>query len=367
MTQAISQVLPLPFLLATDGSPSAWLAQRLLYPIAQAAQQETSETATITILIVQPRRSSRSQRQLRARRATPPPTEAIAPSELSPAQTVEVVTQATELAESPEQLATRIQADFPTHLVTALQIRRGKPATEILNCARLLQTGLIAVGHRGSGGVRERLLGSVSSVIARYAPCSVLIARNSASTDQNEPHLNHVLLVVDGSPASRSAIAAAQQLLAAGIRQLTVLCVQPPLNANYLFGPFVTPTPSWQLNQSLQAAQKEQGEQILQQASKQFNPSELKIQTLLQIGEPGPLICQTAHQHQADLVLLGSGSARRSLLAPLQSLRRHRSQSSQRPAPLRNTRLSATEDYTIHHAPCPVLLCRTAINNHQTP
>jgi nucleotide-binding universal stress UspA family protein len=133
------------------------------------------------------------------------------------------------------------------------------------------------------------------------------------------------------------------------------------LNANYLFGPFVTPTPSWQLSRSLQAVQKEQSEYLLQQAKKDLNLPQLDVQMLAQTGEPGPLICQVAQQQQSHLIIIGSDATRRSLLAPLQNLRKAKPAAIklENRRPLRNTRLSATEDYTIHHAPCPVLLCRT--------
>jgi nucleotide-binding universal stress UspA family protein len=183
------------------------------------------------------------------------------------------------------------------------------------------------------------------------------------------PRLHHLLLVVNESPATQQAIATVRQLLPAGVRQLTILYAQQPLNADYLFGPFATPTPSWQLNQSLQDAQKEQGDGILEQARAAFSAPTVDVHTLRQIGDPGPLICQTAQQQQVDLIVLGGNAMQRWLrlpagdgLFPLQSFWRSKPVDAEvvKPPPaLRNTRLSAAEDYTLHHAPCPVLLCRS--------
>ncbi|HEY9847763.1 MAG TPA: universal stress protein, partial [Candidatus Caenarcaniphilales bacterium] len=119
-------------------------------------------------------------------------------------------------------------------------------------------------------------------------------------------------------------------------QRVTILCVQPPLTTQYLFGPYATPTPGRQLMQSLQQAQKEQSEQLIHQAQAVLNLPGLTLQTFAQISEPGPLICQVAQQQGVNLILL----------------------SSDRRAPLGNIRLGATGDYVIHHAPCPVLLCR---------
>ena len=268
-----------------------------------------------------------------------------------------------------EQLTQLIRRDFPADFPLSLQVRYGRPTTEILNCARTSGAGLIAVGHRGTGGVRELLLGSVSTAIARYAPCSVLVARsipkpapgNHAAAPALDPasaKLTHVLVAIDGSHASRQALATVKYLRAAGIETVTLLHIQPPLNTNYLVAPFVAHSPSWQLSQSLQAAQREQGEQVLRKAAALLADTDLHVQTRLHVGEAGPSICQIAQAMGADLILLGNDAARRSLLSPLQAMRLPRRNATQNRPILRNTRLSVTDDYVIHYAPCPVLLCR---------
>ena len=374
MTQTTSPVLLPPFLLATDGSSSAHLAQKLLVTIAQTvqAQQNGNGRSLVTVVTVQPRRSSRSRRVTQpATVATPSPQ----PKQETLPLAVDGVTETTVAATqalNAEDVAKTAQTSFPTHLPLAVQVRQGRPAIEILNCARTLRAGLIAVGSRGTSGKRGRLMGSVAAVIARYAPCSVLVARDTALMSPTgtvaEPSLHHLLLVVDDTPATRQAIAATWQLLPAGVQQITILYAQHPVNADYLFGPFATPTPSWQLTQSLQEAQKEQSETILEDAKAAFKVLDIEVHTLRQTGDPGPLICQVAQQRQVDLIVLGGNATRRWLPLPtgdgrfsLQSFRRSKPVEAalvkQTPV-LRNTRLSATEDYTLHHAPCPILLCR---------
>jgi nucleotide-binding universal stress UspA family protein len=357
MDSAASPILFPPLLMATDGSPSARLAQKWLYLIAQTLQPsgvELNGQPLVTALTIQPRHSSRSNRLLRRIRRVP----AGSPDHTSD-RPVATDTVAESLL-SEEHLAELLHADFPADFPLSMQVRSGRPATEILNCARTLGAGLIAVGSRGTGGMRELLLGSISAVVARYASCSVLVARGPSDTAVS---LNHVLVVVGASIATQAAIAATRQLIPAGIQQVTILYIQPFLNTGYLFGPFAAPTPSWQLNQSLQKVQKEQGEHILNLAKAALEAPSLQIQTLLQTSEPGPLICQVAQQQGVDLVILGSDRKRRSLLPPLPA--RHKpknrdaSQEELRPV-LRNARLNPTEDFVIHHAPCPVLLCRPA-------
>ena len=374
MTQTTVPALLPPFLLATDGSSSAHLAQKLLATIAQTVQtqQNGNGRSLVTVVTVQPRRSSRS-RLTQPSPSLPPSSQANQAT--VPLTTVEEATETTTSTQTPnaEAIAKTVQNNFPTHLPLAVQVRQGRPAIEILNCARTLQAGLIAVGSRGTSGKRGRLLGSVAAVIARYAPCSVLVARAPALTTATEaivePSFHHLLLVVDDSPATRLAIATTRQLLPVGVKRVTILYAQHPVNADYLFGPFATPTPSWQLTQSLQEAQKEQSETILEHAKAAFSALDVDIHTLRQTGDPGPLICQVAQQQQVDLIVLGGNATRRWLPLPagdgrfsLQSFRRSKPMDAtlvKQPPALRNTRLSATEDYTLHHAPCPILLCRT--------
>jgi nucleotide-binding universal stress UspA family protein len=206
--------------------------------------------------------------------------------------------------------------------------------------------------------MQELLLGSVSTVIARYAPCSVLIAR-ATEAKVTAPTWDHVLLIVDKTGVTAQAVATIHQLLTIGIQRVTAICVQPPVATNYLYGPLFTPTPSWQFNQSLQAVQREEVEQLLQQVQVALEREGTVIDTQWHVGDAGPTICQIAEQLKVDVIVTGSDATRRSLLNPLSSLRKS-SQADKQRASLRNTRLTPTEDYLIHHAPCAILLCRRA-------
>ncbi|AFY68030.1 universal stress protein [Geitlerinema sp. PCC 7407] len=323
----MTQTLPLvsPLLVATDGSPSALLAQRLVYPLASVVKMRDREPV-LHCLTVEPRPSRR-----RAAEAEPPDPEE-ASGEAAPTASQNAVLEA-------------IAADLPADLSVSLQVRQGRPANEILRYARRTRPGLIALGQHGVGGVRELLLGSVSSAIARYADCPILIARHPETEAPTEARWQRILLVVNGFPATKQAIALTRQILPIGVQHVSIFCVQPPLTSQYLFGPFATPTPNSQLTLSLQQVQHEQSEQLIHQAEAALADSGIDVSSQIQIGEPGPLICQLAQHHQSDLIIVGSD---------------------RRPA-FRNIRLNATGDYLIHHAPCPVLLCRNPQNDTAHP
>ena len=56
-------------------------------------------------------------------------------------------------------------------------VREGAPKMVILDCATEWRADLIVVGSHGRKGVTRFVLGSVSEAVARYAHCSVEIAR----------------------------------------------------------------------------------------------------------------------------------------------------------------------------------------------
>jgi nucleotide-binding universal stress UspA family protein len=344
MSQSTPLLLSPPLLLATDGSDSARMAQRILSPIAQLLDQQSTnyDRSILNVLTVQPRSPGWRKTGLRSltRRLS-----RVSPLEPRPITLLD--TQVGGIDSSIEPLMQTVNAELPPGVAASFELRQGRPAIEILKYARTIHAGLIAIGQQADNSTQKFSLGAVSATVARYAPCHVLIARSNDIAPNEQPGWHHILLVVDSSLAAKQAIALTQQLVPIGIQKITLLCIQPPLTTSYLYGPFTSPTPNWHLSQSLQAAQKEQSEQLIQQACNALKRPHLQIHPLIQTGEPGPLICQVAQQQQVDIVLLGSNTLKHAVST------NHRRQL------LRNVRLSPTADYVIHHAPCPVLLCRT--------
>jgi nucleotide-binding universal stress UspA family protein len=240
-----------------------------------------------------------------------------------------------------------------------------RPAAMILRDADQMQAGLIAVE-----------MGSPATAIARYAACHVLVVRGN---ETKEFGWRQVLLVVDGSKAQQqmtltganaAAIALTRQLLPIGIEQVTILYIQPVLNTHHFFGPFATPTLSWQFNQTLQSVQQEQSQRLLQQAKTALG-SDLGVTTLVQTSEPGLSICQMAAQQETSVIILGSDTAWQTVRQRITADQTHKSFAipefaipasvRSRSPQFRQMRLTAIGNYVMHHAPCPVLLCRSAV------
>ena len=80
-----------------------------------------------------------------------------------------------EVAESVVQRAARDALRKSVEVET--HVREGQPAEVIIDVANQEQADLIVVGSRGLTGIKRYLLGSVSSKVSEYAPCSVMIVR----------------------------------------------------------------------------------------------------------------------------------------------------------------------------------------------
>jgi nucleotide-binding universal stress UspA family protein len=79
------------------------------------------------------------------------------------------------------------------------RVVEGDPREQIVRVADEWAADLIVVGARGLTGLKEFVLGSVSSAVVRWAPCPVLVVKGRCQP------LDRVVIGVDGSPDSMTA------------------------------------------------------------------------------------------------------------------------------------------------------------------
>lgn len=79
--------------------------------------------------------------------------------------------------ESPPELGPSVEAARAAGVEPVRDMAMGRPEHALVAVARRDGADLLVVGHRRSGGLGRRLLGSVSGYCAEHAHCSVLVAR----------------------------------------------------------------------------------------------------------------------------------------------------------------------------------------------
>jgi nucleotide-binding universal stress UspA family protein len=103
-------------------------------------------------------------------------------------------------------------------------VESGRPATQILACARSLPADLMVIGTHGAGGFQHLVLGSVTEKVLRQATCPVLTVPPHARATSALP-FKRMLCPVDFSNSSLAALEFAISLAQEGNADLTILHV----------------------------------------------------------------------------------------------------------------------------------------------
>lgn len=208
-------------------------------------------------------------------------------------------------------------------------VRGGHTSEQILRAAAELHADLVVLGARGHSGLAALLLGSVSDVVLRQAPCPVLLARPLSG------ELHRVILGTDGSPGSnRAAELLARLPLPDGceVRLLTLLpafdqiarehvAVSPPLTAEAT---------------TLADLQRQEAQKHLDSVETLLRNSGKSTVTEIRGTDPAEGLLAASQQEGADLLVIGSHTQ----------------------TPLERFFLGSVSETLAHQAPCSVLVVR---------
>jgi universal stress protein A len=82
--------------------------------------------------------------------------------------------------ERRDELERFVPATMRDDIEVALEVRKGKPAEEIIHSAKENQIDLVILGNVGRSALEAALVGSVARNVANHAPCPVLLVRPRA-------------------------------------------------------------------------------------------------------------------------------------------------------------------------------------------
>jgi nucleotide-binding universal stress UspA family protein len=270
--------MTLRILLATDGSEGARTAGRLL------AALPLPEEARVTVLSVVPLHTWR---------------ETLARSTGS-----QLVKQAADLTVA-EETAARQTAETAALLLrergvqTDFRVCRQSPADGILDQAHEGNASLIVLGSHGMGAIERFLIGSVAERVARYAPCSVLVARRDT--------LRRTIIAVDGSQSAEHALDTLIDLpLPIDVELTAVYAVQPVEVI-----PAVLPIPPLNYATVVERYEEERrktGERILLHARERLRAAGRHVTVALRWGSPADELLIAARETNADLIVVGAAN-----------------------------------------------------------
>jgi nucleotide-binding universal stress UspA family protein len=221
--------------------------------------------------------------------------------------------------------ADRIRRTHP-ELEVRLDLLEGDPVPTLID--QSTSAGLVVLGSRGLGGFTGMLVGSVAVSLAAHGHCPVAVIRGRAA-DEPPATGGPVVVGVDGSPASETAVAWAYEEASLRDTELVAVHAWPELASDLAYiGPdqLIASWESWQGDQEAVLAER--------LAGWQEKYPDVVVRRV--VARDRPVRCLLAHAENAQLVVVGSRGR----------------------GGVRGMLLGSTSQALIQHAPCPVLVAR---------
>jgi nucleotide-binding universal stress UspA family protein len=182
-----------------------------------------------------------------------------------------------------------------------VEVRDGDPVEVLLAAVEDEHADLLVVGSRGVGGRPELALGSTSLHVLRAARVPVLVVpdRRPAAAAADRLRLRHLLVGVDHSQASRTALDLAADVAASLGGSLSVLEVVEYVPAF----PLDEPTAA---GGGLQRRAAEAAMALLEAEVRHVRARGVGVQVVVRSGDPAATVLEVADDVDADLVVVGT-------------------------------------------------------------
>ncbi len=245
------------------------MTQKILVPLDGSESAEQALTMALDI-------SRQSNSELIVLRATPivPPTSVGSPDMMTDYNYLE----SQELTETfHTQTKTYLESIAANYGDRAPALRTiaelGDPATVIVDMAGEENVNLIIMSTHGHSGMEHLMLGSVTERVLHGAPCPVLVVRDARP-------LSSILVTLDGSELSESALAPALNTARLLNGQITLLHVEEKHHQS--------------------------GQAYLDSVATRFNDSDVPVTTALAHGSPVTQILDYVRAHAIDMVVMST-------------------------------------------------------------
>ena len=198
-----------------------------------------------------------------------------------------------------EGLIQRIQARWDVPITTMLL--DGPVAPTLHEYAIAIEADLIVMTTHGRGALSRFWLGSIADALIRQVSAPVLLIRprEQPLDIEHEPHINHILIPLDGSALAEHMLAHATQLGRLTQAEYTLLQAIEPVYMGYgteLYGGGMNP----QLLEQLQTSAQD----YLDGLAVRLRADGLRVQTATVVDLAATAILEYAQAHAVDLIAL---------------------------------------------------------------
>ena len=211
----------------------------------------------------------------------------------------------TQVQKAEEERALELLAKLSKSLVTRglkveTMVRRGSPADEIIKTCRTIKADLALVGLKGTSDTPEFLLGGVAQKVVKYAPCSVLVAKEESKA------INRVLVPLDGSKHSDEVVQFLLRMPLPRHAEVLVMTVVQSFAAAFVKAYTLDLERDKQIVAELQKAEEEAAERLLAEAENGFRKGGYRVSAIVARGDPSQEILREAARRNVDLIALGA-------------------------------------------------------------
>ena len=173
---------------------------------------------------------------------------------------------------------------------------QGEPHDVIPEVARKRGADLIAMGTYGRRGIRRMIMGSVTSGVILDAPCDVLVVKKPCEDCTGE--YRRILVPYDDSEFSRKAVGRITSIASSNGNEpsATILYVIPRYEE--MVGFF--------RSSSIEGRLREEATKVVLGGEKVAADTGINANTVVEEGNPGDKIVETAKGLGSDLIIMGS-------------------------------------------------------------
>lgn len=203
-------------------------------------------------------------------------------------------------SEKLSQLADRLAAKSAVNVISACV--SGNPAIEAVKFAKKVHADLIVISTHGRRGVSHLFLGSVAEKVLQLSPVPVLTVR-PGETVPDELKFTTILVPTDFSENAEAAMPFAIELAKQHGAKLILAYV---LDDSTFSEDLMWSTGSLDIVRSMETIKAQFQLKLTAAAEALRSKSDLAVTSVFKCGRPHEMLCNTAKEYKADLVVMST-------------------------------------------------------------
>jgi nucleotide-binding universal stress UspA family protein len=187
------------------------------------------------------------------------------------------------------------------------EVERGRPAEKAIEIAKEAGDPIIVMSTRGHGGIRRWMTGSVADEVVRTAGVPVLLIRGDKEVPEaSQLQILSILLPVDGSPYSESAIAYAVEIARLFGSTIHVLRVVDTPSAYAMLSRHMEAVATGDILDEIIASMRREATEYVEELAETLRSEGINVKTVVLEGYPGEQVIEHERRGFYQLVIMAT-------------------------------------------------------------